>query len=160
MVLLVIILIWAAFLLPPLIRQRLDGNPVESIGKFNRHLRVLRSTTPAASALAGSAHTTAMPTIWVSEARRLAVQRRRRQVAKSLLVTAAATFVGALLPDLQFLFAVHLLVDVLLVTYLVSLAQVRRQEAERRVAAEFDQLRVEMFSGDGTGPGNVHSAAL
>lgn len=144
MTLVVIVLLWAAFLLPPLIRSRLAGNPVESIGRFNRHLRVLRNTSPAASALANSA-TGEMPRIWVSEARRLAVRRRRRQVAKGLLIAAGVTFIAGLLPGMSALLALHVVIDLMLVGYLTMLAQVRRQEAERKANAEFDRVRAEVF---------------
>lgn len=150
MVLVVLLVIWAAFLLPPLVRSRLAGNPVESIGRFNRHLRVLRSTAPAASALAGSAHGEPMPYIWISEARRLSLRRRRRQIAKGLLATAGATLVAGLLPGLSSILVIHAIVDVVLVSYLVMLAQVRRQHAERRVNAEFDLVRADAFGEGGT----------
>lgn len=132
MVLLIVTLIWIAALLPPLIRHRLEGDPVDSIGKFNRHLRVLSSTSPAASALAGSVNSYGMPRAWVVEARRLGIQRRRRQVARMLLVMAGATLVVGLLPGLHAVLVLHVITDVLLVSYLTMLAKARRQAAGRR----------------------------
>lgn len=132
MVLLIVCLIWLAALLPPLIRHRLEGDPVESIGKFNRHLSVLRSTSPAASALAGSVGSYGMPRAWVVEARRLGLQRRRRQVARSLLILAAGTLVVGLLPGLHAVLALHVITDIFLVAYLTMLAKARKVEAIRR----------------------------
>ncbi len=136
MVLLVLALIWAAALLPPLIKSRLEGHPNESIGRFRRHLRVLEVTSPAASSLAhspvliasGGSPSSVMPARWAQEARRLRRLRRRQQVARTLLTVMAATVVLGLLPSLRPLLVVHVVADLVFVAYLALLARARKQQ--------------------------------
>ena len=46
LVLLILVVIWAAVLGPSLLRRRFDRRSGDSIGEFHRHLRVLRRTGP------------------------------------------------------------------------------------------------------------------
>jgi hypothetical protein len=131
LVLVVLALIWAIALLPPIIRSRMEGNPADSVGRFNRHLSVIRSTSPAASALAGSAYGP-MPRAWIEEARRLGIQRRRRQVVKTMLTVSALTLLAGLIPDLRMLLVVHVAVDIALLAYVYKLAGARRAERIRK----------------------------
>lgn len=133
MILLILALIWAAALLPPLIRSRLEGNPVDSVGRFRRHLRVIESTGPAASALArhpGS--TSGMPAAWANEARRLRLLRRRQQVAAILLAVMASTLLVGLLPSMRPVLILHVLADAGFVAYITMLAKARAAELEQR----------------------------
>ncbi|MHB8669821.1 MAG: hypothetical protein ACYDAD_04555 [Acidimicrobiales bacterium] len=45
-VLLILALIWAAVLIPPYLRNRVDARPADSIGAFRRQLHVLQRTRP------------------------------------------------------------------------------------------------------------------
>lgn len=143
MVLLVLCLIWAAALLPPFIRSRLEGHPVDSVGRFRRHLRVLESTSPAASSLANEPALTwgpwnhRMPKAWLDEAKRLRRLRRRRQTVQILISLAVTTFVVGLIPQLRIVLAVHVLVDLMLVAYVGLLVRMRLLEAEREMAHDF-----------------------
>ena len=56
MVLLVLAGIWAAVLIPPLVRSRAEGRPGDSISNFHRQLSVLRRTGPRTSRAAGGEH--------------------------------------------------------------------------------------------------------
>ncbi len=47
MVLLILGLVWAAVLVPSLLRRRSDRRSSDSIGEFHQQLRVLRRTGPA-----------------------------------------------------------------------------------------------------------------
>ena len=47
MVLLILVVVWAAVLVPSLLRRRFDRRSGDSIGEFHQHLRVLRRTGPA-----------------------------------------------------------------------------------------------------------------
>lgn len=140
MVLVILALIWAAALLPPFVRSRLEGDPVDSIGRFRRHLRVLECTTPAANALASDPLVALgphrMPEAWASEARRLRRLRRRRRTAGTLLSAMLGSLVVSAIPGLHQLLAFHLLLDAAFVAYLALLAQVKNQESARRLDAE------------------------
>ena len=46
MVLLILVAIWAAFLLPPYLRNRAEARPADSIGAFRRQLATLQRTRP------------------------------------------------------------------------------------------------------------------
>lgn len=139
MVLVILALIWAAVLLPPFLRYRLEGHPVDSVGRFRRHLRVLESTSPAASALATNpvmAGSPSVPVAWLTEARRLRRLRRRQQVAYVLLGAMASTLIIALIPGFGFMVAVHVIADAAFVAYVAMLAKVRHDERVRDTPAD------------------------
>jgi hypothetical protein len=144
-VLLVLALIWAAALLPPFVRSRMEGSPADSVGRFKRHLRVLQSTSPAASSLANASETTsgstAMPAVWANEARRLKGMRRRRQIALGLVVAMAVTFVVGLLPSLHRVLVLNVAFDAMFAGYVALLARLRSIETERQMDAHFARLR-------------------
>jgi hypothetical protein len=149
-VLLILAAIWAAALLPPFVRSRLEGNPVDSIGRFRRHLRVLQSTSPAASSLASdpvlvrsTGPKSAMPAHWASEARRLRRLRRRRQVSIGLLAAMGTTLVIGLVPAFHIVLVAHVLIDLLFAGYVAMLARSRVVETERQMTAHFAELREE-----------------
>lgn len=56
MVLLVLAGIWAAVLIPPLVRARAEGRPGDSVVNFRRQLSVLRRTGPHAGRAGGAEH--------------------------------------------------------------------------------------------------------
>lgn len=154
-VLLVLALIWALALLPPLIRSRLEGNPVDSVGRFRRHLRVLESATPAASSLAsdpvlvaGGWAPRSMPKAWADEARRLRRLRRRQQVARSLLAVMGSTLVIGIIPGFHAVLALHVLADLLFAGYVFMLIQARNLEAERQMRAHFEAVQGGSHNGE------------
>ena len=129
LVLIILALIWAAVLLPPLFRRLLEGSPADSVGRFRRHMRVLESTGPAASSLAADPVMAGlgggMPMAWAQEARRLRRLRRRRQVAVVLLAIMASTLVLGLIPSLRFMLVLHVGADVCLLGYVALLVKAR-----------------------------------
>lgn len=141
MVPLFLLLIWAAVLLPPLIRSRMERDPVDSVGEFRRHLRVLESATPAANTLANNAIAglVQMPPSWAREARRAEVLRRRQRVVKTLIGCMALTLLVGLIPGLHEVLFVHLVFDVLFATYLYLLAHARKAAIDRRRAMRDEQ---------------------
>ncbi len=124
-----LLLIWVAVLLPPFIRSRIEHDPVDSVGEFRRHLRVLESATPAATQLAndkpGEFHS--MPRAWAREARRAEVLRHRRLVARVFLASMGTTLVLGLVPGFHAVLVVHLFLDAAFGGYLYLLAESRRR---------------------------------
>lgn len=161
MVLLILALIWAAVLLPPFVRSRLEGHPTDSVGRFRRHLRILESTSPAASSLAGDPFlagaqfdlsSTDLPSAWANEARRLRLLRRRQQVAFVILGIMATTFVLGLIPSFRALLALHVIADAAFVSYLVMLAKARHEgrriHATRSAVPEAEETRLAAVAGE------------
>ena len=137
MVLLILVLIWAAVLLPPLVRSRIEGNPVASIGRFRRNLRVLQSASPALGP-----DGMPLPETWAREATRLAQLRRRRRLAQGLLGLMGSTLVIGLIPAFRFMLAIHVLMDFLFVGYLAVLVQARRAQISERARAQHIAERI------------------
>lgn len=141
MVLIILALIWAAALLPPFLRSRMEGSPADSVGRFRRRLRVLESAAPGAAAvardpLAPRAHR--MPASWATEARRLRRLRRRQRVAMSMLAVMGATLVVGLVPSMRLVLAAHVAADLAFFLYVALLLRARNDEVE----SQFARLRV------------------
>jgi hypothetical protein len=117
----------------------LEGNPADSVGRFRRHLRVLESTTPAASSLAsqpdGSRH---MPKAWAEEASRLRRLRRKQAIARNLLAVMGSTLVVGLIPGLHAVLAAHVIADIVFVFYACMLVRARGLETEQRMRRQFE----------------------
>lgn len=146
MVLLVLAVIWAAVLVPPMWRSRADGRPADSIKQFHKHLRVLNGTEPhgysrTLTAQVGTPVITApmayRPSMRSSaELRRRRTIERRRNVLFSLGGTAAVTLVLAV-AGVPMMLMLNLLVDALLVGYVAMLAHLRSVAAEREMKLRF-----------------------
>ncbi len=149
MVLLVLAVIWAAVLVPPMWRNRADGRPADSIKQFHRHLRVLNGTEPhgysrTLTAQAGTPVITAPmayrprpagPRVSVDLRRRRTIE-RRRNVLYSLAGAAVLTLVLGVL-GVPMMLAVHIVTDVLLAGYVALLARLRSTAAEREMKLRF-----------------------
>lgn len=155
MVLLILAVLWGAYIVS-WYRSR-ETDRVDSVARFNRHLSVLERTTPAPIApvrtvVAGDdgihrisstptpapaggqlapAGRTSAPVARPSGLPLADVYRRRRAILSTLALAAAATLVGALLAG-GVLWAVHLVVDLALVSYLVLLVRAQQIATERR----------------------------
>ncbi|HEX7167836.1 MAG TPA: hypothetical protein VF230_12715 [Acidimicrobiales bacterium] len=145
MVLIVLAAIWAALLLPPILRARAENRPSGSISEFRRQLHTLARTSPA-----GPLQLRATPTGPVPiNARRAPAARpsglsrsrrsvkRRRDVFVGLLVAMVASAVLGFLPPLRALWAVHVVVDVLFAAYVAVLVYLRNLAAERDMKVRF-----------------------
>ena len=131
MVPLFLLLIWVAVLLPPFIRSRMERDPVDSVGEFRRHLRLLESATPLPSSSEEFDELRPMPTAWAQQARRAEVLRRRRFVARVLLGSMGVTLIAGLVPGLHVMLLAHLFVDAVFIGYLTLLVQARRRAMQR-----------------------------
>jgi hypothetical protein len=140
LVLLVLAVIWAAVLVPPMWRSRVEARPADSIKQFHRHLRVLNGTEPhgysrALTAQAGSAVITAPATYRRStpssaELRRRRTLERRRNVLFSLGGACAGTLFLSPVMGSKML-ALNIVCDLLLAAYVALLVQLRNAAAER-----------------------------
>ena len=146
MVLLVLAVIWAAVLVPPMWRNRAEGRPADSIKQFHRHLRVLNGTEPhgysrALTAQAGSPVITAPmayrgSTIRSTELRRRRSIERRRNILFGLTGAALFTLFLALL-SVPMMLPLHLLADVLLGGYVALLANMKKSASDREMKLRY-----------------------
>ena len=147
MVLIVLAAVWAAFLLPPILRARQEHRPSGSITDFRRQLHVLARSTPAGVApqtIPGRVvpirppHIVAGPTVAPMRlGRSRQTIKRRRDIFVGLLVAMAGSLVLGALPPLRILWTIHLLLDVLFVAYVAALVYLRNLAAEREMKVRF-----------------------
>ena len=153
-VLIVLAAVWAAFLLPPILRARSEHRPSGSISDFRRQLHVLARTSPAAAGRPsvhalppgrvvpirprtgpGSLHAASPAPLRLGRSRQTV--KRRRDIFVGLLVAMAGSLVLGLLPPLRALWAVHVVLDVLFVAYVAALVYLRNLAAEREMKVRF-----------------------
>jgi hypothetical protein len=150
-VLLILAVVWAAVLVPPWLRNRADARPADSISAFRHRLSVLERTGPIGArripmissrpevrgfvpmAARGPAGRTAMATVPA----RARTQRRRRDIFVGMLAAMGTSLVLGFIPALRILWVVHVLVDMMFVTYVALLVHMRNQAAERDMKVRF-----------------------
>lgn len=140
MVLLFLAVIWAAVLVPPLLRARAEANPADSIGNFRRQLHILQRTSPGLGlAPANSLRflPTAGPVRPTPSVRRTRTLKRRRDVLFGLLGAMGGSLLLGLLPSLRVLWGLHLVLDALFAGYVVLLVRMRNLSAEREMKLRF-----------------------
>ena len=145
--LIVLAALWAAFLLPPILRARAENRPSGSISDFRRQLRTLARTSPAGSLPVGVTPMRrpigqpAGPLLGVAKPSGLARSRRavkrRREVFVGLLVAMGASLVLGMHPALRAAWALHVALDVLFVAYVGMLVYLRNLAAERDMKVRF-----------------------
>ncbi|HEX4978753.1 MAG TPA: hypothetical protein VFV35_01695 [Acidimicrobiales bacterium] len=150
MVLILLAAIWAAFLLPPILRARAENRPSGSITDFRRQLRTLARTSPSAVATrtvgpsnaavgARSRPVRHLPAqsqpVGLSRSRRAV--KRRRDIFVGLLVAMAGSLVLGFLPPLRALWALHVALDVLFAAYVGLLVYLRNLAVERELKVRF-----------------------
>jgi hypothetical protein len=143
-VLLILAVIWAAVLIPPLLGARAEGRPADSIGDFRRQLSVLRRAapigTPSPNQLAAYGAVPFVPgphTQSRQDAARRRTVKRRRDVFYALVTSMAGTLVLGMVPGLRVLLGLHLVLDALFVAYVALLVRMRNQAAEREMKVRF-----------------------
>ena len=146
MVLLFLAVIWAAVLVPPMLRARAEGRPADSIGNFRRQLHVLQRTGPGLVPPANSirlgrpmgyAALAAPMRMTPADARRARTLKRRRDVLYGLLAAMGGSLVLGMLPSLRVLWGLHLVLDALFVGYVTLLVRMRNMAAEREMKLRF-----------------------
>lgn len=146
MVLLFLAVIWAAVLVPPMLRARAEGRPADSIGTFRRQLHVLQRTGPVVMAPAHSMRLArptgyGLPAVPVrmspEAARRARTLKRRRDVLYGLLAAMGGTLLLGTLPSLRVLLGLHVVLDLLFAGYVALLVRMRNLTAERELKLRF-----------------------
>ena len=138
LVLVVLAIMWAGALLPPLLRSRSEGRPSDSIGQFQDRLTVLERATPGTVAPAFRLHRSAHGGMAIASPAALArrhQQERRKQILLGLAGLAAVTLVLGLF--MHQLLLVHLLVDALIAGYVGALVYLKNLAAERKAKLRF-----------------------
>ena len=150
MVLIVLAAVWAAFLLPPILRARQEHRPSGSITDFRRQLHVLARSTPAGGIAPqaipgrvvpirplGPTHAPVHAQTPLRLGRSRQTVKRRRDIFVGLLVAMAGSLVLGFLPQLRILWSIHVLLDVLFVAYVGALVYLRNLAAEREMKVRF-----------------------
>ncbi|MDQ1403966.1 MAG: hypothetical protein QOG03_2282 [Actinomycetota bacterium] len=164
MLLLILAAIWAAVLVPPIIRNRADGRPADSISDFRNRLHVLQRTGPSTVAPANSLRDArgggllgSMPAAFrartaaynqparsarpvtnsADAARRARTLKRRRDVLFGLLASMVGTLVLSFIPSFAALLYLHLILDLVFVGYVALLVRLRTAAAEREMKLRF-----------------------
>ena len=143
--LLILAVIWAAVLVPPMLRARAEGRPSDSIGEFHRHLSVLSRTGPVDFSAANRLYANS-PAPYVSagpwtaqrlEQRRRRTVKRRRDILFGLLAGMTGSLLLGFVPALRELIYLHLVLDALFIGYVALLVRMRNIAAERDVKLRF-----------------------
>ena len=135
-VLLVLAVIWAAFLTPQVLRARAEKTPADSIGAFQNQLSVLERTAPAGM---GRSYRAAAPygrTLRGVSQRELA-RKRRRDILFALLAAMGTTLLLGMVPVFHVLLLVHVLLDGLFVAYCALLVRASNVVAEREMKVRY-----------------------
>lgn len=142
---------WIVVLVPPLLRSRAIGRST-SVGDFRRQLSTLQSNPTVRSSYAGggqlrpvSAYRPSGVTRTVTRpapaplAVRSAAMQRRQNILFSLVALAAVTGIAGFGMKIRVAGLANLLVDVLLVSYVYLLVQIKKQQQTR--AMRYDWSR-------------------
>lgn len=146
MVLLFLAVIWAAVLVPPMLRARAEGRPADSIGNFRHQLSVLQRTAPGMVAPANTLRSPVLPRPVPyggfrpptgEAARRARTLKRRRDILFGLLGAMGGSLVLGFVPSLRVLWGLHVVLDALFVGYVVLLVRMRNIAAEQEMKLRF-----------------------
>ena len=154
MVLLILAVIWAAVLVPPYLRSRVEARPADSIGHFRRQLATLQRTGPRANLPLTGVFAAAprqlvtpppavrrsakgMAAVAVQLTARSRAQKRRREVFVTLLLAMGVSLVLGFVPGLRVMWLVHLVFDGLFALYVGLLLRMRNVAAEREMKVRF-----------------------
>lgn len=139
-VVLILVVVWAVFLIPQVLRHRAEKTPADSIGAFRNQLSVLERTTPGMPARPRQASPSyAVPSYGPMGAMRPSqkelVRRRRQNILVGLLGAMATTLLLGLL--VSKLLLVHVALDLLFVAYCAMLVRARNLAAERDMKVRY-----------------------
>ena len=128
-VLIILGALWAAVLVPPLLRARSErgtgaiGDYTHTLGVLKTSNRRVTSASPAAGLVDGSMHQ--------MSSRTSQIKKRRRDVFTAMLGAAGLTLVLALLLGNTMLWVLQLMCDLALGAYIFMLIQIKEQQRMR-----------------------------
>ena len=134
-VILILGLIWAAVLIPPILRARASQPHSDSVGDFHHKLHLLGHTNGSHRDRAEKRLSPATPLFAPrgrGPGRQSAMQKRRQDVLLILAGACAGTLFLAVLTRQPLLFALHLAADVALGGYVYLLLQYKARTSEQR----------------------------
>jgi hypothetical protein len=153
-VLLILAVVWGVFLVPQVLRARADRGPADSIGSFRNQLSMIERSLPDGSGRVhhlGARRAAPQPAMVASRGlgapavglgvagyrppTRSELQRRRRDVLLALLAAVVATLALGLL--FKPFFALNVLADVALASYVTLLARARMIAVEREMKVRY-----------------------
>ena len=129
-VLFTLAVVWAAFLLPSILRRYRDGRPGSSVVSFRQQLSTLERATPGHSLRLSN--TGPVPIVKSVPPARKTQVRRRRDVLLVLMGTTALTFLAALAMG-GYATALFVASAVALGGYVWALVQIRHRTEERQL---------------------------
>lgn len=146
-VLILLAIVWAIVLVPPLVRNRASLRPGSSVSSFRQDLAVIGRTTPTGSsrpparpgpapALPAAPGARRVAPLAGTPGGRAAARKRRRDVLFTLGGLAGFTFLLALAFGGPMLL-LHLLVDAALAGYIFLLVQMRKLAEEQAVKVRY-----------------------
>jgi hypothetical protein len=124
-------LVWAAVLLPSMFRAKLEASPIDGVRSFERSMGILASTRNRRAERPGRWIMVPRSDVTQPVRRRSRVIRRRRQLFERLLLAAGVTLAAGFVPQLRWMWFVHLAVDGALGIYVTRLLRYKREEQER-----------------------------
>jgi hypothetical protein len=130
LVLVILAVLWAVVLVPPLVRSRAEGRRSDSVHDFRYRLGVLSKT-------GGHAVSAGRRPDGYAPRGMTRAQRRRRDVLLVLTVAAVLSLGLAAGTGSTMVWAVQLLADALLVTYVLAIARMRSVSTDRRAKVAY-----------------------
>ena len=157
-IILILVALWAAFFLWPLVQRRMGGNRRDSVGSFTKKVTVLgragghgpkaavpaptfapglASARPAGRALGAPVGFKATGGTASGLPMSPVAQKRRRDALAILALAAVGSLVLALVLSSLALWVAHIVADLVLVGYLALLVHLRRRADEHRAKVHF-----------------------
>lgn len=134
-------IVWACFLVPPLLRKHREGRPGSSVHSFRRQLSTLERATPGTSLRPLQLYRTTAPagSAMSAQLARSQVVRRRQNVLVALLGATGFTFLLAVVATSAITLLLFLVAAGALGAYVYALVQLRQRASE--AAAKVRVLR-------------------
>jgi hypothetical protein len=130
-VIVLLALAWAVVLLPSILRTKLEASPIDGVRSFERSMGILANARNRRTERPGRWIMVPRSDVTAPVRRRSRVIRRRRQNFERLLALAGVTFLAGFVPQLRWMWFVHLAVDGALGFYVTRLLRYKREEQER-----------------------------
>lgn len=137
LVLVILAVLWAVVLVPPLLRSRSDSRRSDSVGDFRYRLGVLSKTGGHGHMRMATRAPHQDPYASRGAAGMTRAQRRRRDVLLALTFAAVLTVGLAAGTGSTMMWALQLLADALLVVYVLAIVRMRSVATDRRAKVAY-----------------------